>query len=68
MREGEKDQEIIDYMQQQADNIGRLQEELDERKQKLEDHSNDTELLKKLYERVYIDINGNPTHKYNKIN
>ena len=55
-------------MQQQADDIERLQEELDEHKQKLGDHSNDTELLKKLYERGYIDIDGNPTNKYNEMN
>ena len=59
---------MIDYMQQQADDIERLQEELDEHKQKLEDHSNDTELLQKLYERGYIDIDGNPTNKYNEMN
>ena len=37
---------MIDYMQQQADDTERLQEELDKYKQKLEDHSNYTELLK----------------------
>ena len=63
-----KNQEMIYYMQQQADDIERLQEELDEHKQKLEDHSNDTELLKELYERGYIDIDGNPTNKYNEMN
>ena len=37
-----------------------MQEELDELKQKLEDHSRDTDLLKHLYDGVYIDMNGDP--------
>ena len=63
-----KNQEISDYMQQQAEDIEHLQEHIDEWKQKLEDHSKDTNLLKKLYDRGFIDINGDPTNKYNDMN
>ena len=41
-----KNQEISDYMLQQAEDIEHLQEQLDEWKQKLEDYSKDTDLLK----------------------
>ena len=37
---------MIDYMEQQADEIECIQEELDDCQRRLEDHSNDTELLK----------------------
>ena len=57
---------MIDYIDQQADDIERLQEELAEYKQKLEDHSKDTEPLKKLYKNGYIDMDGEPTNKYNE--
>ena len=58
---------MIDYMEQQADEIERIQEELEDCKRRLEDHSNDTELLKKLYEGGHIDADGNPINKRNEM-
>ena len=63
-----KNQELTYYMEQQANDIEQLQEELDECKQKLEDHSRDTELLRKLYEGGYIDQDGKPTYQNNENN
>ena len=66
VKEVEKDkrnQEMIDCMQQQADEIEHLKEKLDQYAQDLEDHSRDTELLKRLFERGYIDIEGNPIER-----
>ena len=50
---------MIDWMQQQADEIEHLKEKLDKNTQDLEDHSRDTDLIKRLFERGYIDIEGN---------
>ena len=41
-----------------------MKEELKFYKQKLEDHSSDTDLLKQLYDAGFIDIDGNPTSNY----
>ena len=57
---------MIDYIDQQADDIESLQEELAEYKQKLDDHSKDTEVLKRLYENGNIDMDWEPTNKYNE--
>ena len=54
---------MIDCMQQQADEIEYLKEKLDQYAQDLEDHSRDAELLKRLFERGYIDIEGNPIER-----
>ena len=43
-----------------TDEIEHMQEELDELKQKLEDHSRNTDLLKHLYDGGYIDMHGDP--------
>ena len=37
---------------------------LKETSTKLEEHERDTELLKRFCEKGYIDLNGNPTEKY----
>ena len=42
------------YIQQKADEIERMQEELNEYKEKLNDHSNDTEIFQKaLWGRIH---------------
>ena len=58
---------MIDYMEQQADENERIQEELDDCKRKPEDYSSKTKLLKKLYEGGHIDADGNPINKRNKM-
>ena len=42
-----KKKEMIDYMEQQANEIEEMQEELNDCRNRLEDHSKDTDLLKK---------------------
>ena len=59
---------MIDYMEQQADEIEKMQEELEDCIKRLEDHSKDTDLLKNLYDKGYIDEAGNPTKRSYKMN
>ena len=54
---------MINYMNNQADEIERLQEELEEYKHRIDEHSKDTDLLKSLYEAGHIDLDGNPIDK-----
>ena len=58
-----KNQEMLDFIEEQRHEIEQMQEELEDYKQKLEDHSKDTDLLKNLYDRGYIDLDGNPINK-----
>ena len=58
-----RNQEMIDCMKQQADDIEHLNEMLEQFAQDLEDHSRDTELLKRLFERGYFDIEGNTVER-----
>ena len=39
-------------------------EEIDTLKSELEDHSNDTEILKRLCENGYIAVDGKPSNRY----
>ena len=50
---------MIDYTEQQADEIENMKEELDDCRKRLEDHPKDTDLLKNLYDKGYIDEAGN---------
>ena len=50
----------MNCIEQQEEEIENLKEELKDAKSRLEDHSRDTDLLKKLYDDEYIDINGDP--------
>ena len=54
---------MIDCINIQSDEIYRIQEELEDYKQKIQEHSKDTDLLKQLYEDGYIDIDVNPIQK-----
>ena len=54
---------MLDFIEEQRHEIEQMQEELEDYKQKLEDHSKDTDLLKNLYDRGYIDLDGNPINK-----
>ena len=55
-----KNDQSEDLINQQTKQIEQMKEELDEYKNKLEDHMKDTDLLKKLYDNGYIDLDGNP--------
>ena len=54
---------MIDYMNNQEDEIERMREELEDYKQRLDEHLKDTDLLKHLFEIGHIDIDGNPINK-----
>ena len=59
-----KDQELENHISKQADEKEQMKDELKFYKQKLEDHSRDTDLLKQLYDAGFIDIDDNPTSNY----
>ena len=58
-----KEQEYINLVEEQEDEIDKLKEELRACKSKLDDYSKDTDLLKKLYDDGYIDLDGNPIER-----
>ena len=55
----DREKEMIKYIDDQEKKIDALRNELIECKERLEDHSNDTDMLKILYESGFIDIDGN---------
>ena len=55
-----KNSELNKLIQQQAEEIEQMKNELDDCRVRLEDHEKDSELLKRLYENGYIDLDGNP--------
>ena len=59
---------MIDYKEQQADEIEKIKEELDDCRERLEDHPKDTELLKNLYDKGCIDETGNPIKRSYEMN
>ena len=54
---------MIECMQEQADEIEHLQIKLKQYEQDLDDHSKDSELLRRLYESSHIDLDGNPIER-----
>ena len=40
-----------------------MKEELIDYRKRIDDHEGDTELLKRLYENGYIDLNGDPINQ-----
>ena len=57
------EQKYINCIEQQEDVIENLKEELKDWKARLEYYSRDTDLLKKLYDDGYTDINGEPINR-----
>ena len=55
-----KEQEYIHWIDKQEEEISILKSELKELNLRLDKHSKDTDLLRRLYEDVYIDVDGNP--------
>ena len=63
LNEETKEQKFTNYINRQKDEIDDLKNELKEYKVKYEDRQKDTELLQKLYDNGYIDLDGNPIDK-----
>ena len=59
----DREKEMIKYIDDQEKEIDALKNELIECKERLEDHSNDTDMLKRWYESGFIDIDGNPINR-----
>ena len=51
----EKEQEYIDWIKQQKEEIIIMKDKLKELNSRLEEHTKDTDLLRRLYEDGYID-------------
>ena len=58
-----KEKNFDDLIEKQNEEIEDLKLMLKETKIKLEEHEKDTELLTKLYEKGYIDLDGNPVER-----
>ena len=58
-----RNEELIELVDNQTKQIEDMKEELEEYKNRLEDHSRDTDLLKRLYDNGYIDLNGDPIER-----
>ena len=63
LNEETKEQKFTYYINRQKDEIDDLKNELKEYKVKYEDRQKDIELLQKLYDNGYIDLDGNPIDK-----
>ena len=56
----QKNKELSTLIEKQAEEIDQMKEELIDYRERVENHERDTELLKRLYENGYIDLNGDP--------
>ena len=56
----EREQEYIDWIKQQKEEMTIMKDELKELNSRLEEHTKDTDLLRRLYEDGYIDADGKP--------
>ena len=59
MNSDEKEQEYIDLIEQQKEEMNIMKDELKELNSRLEEHSKDSDLLRRLYENGCIDADGN---------
>ena len=57
-----KEKLLENLIEKQDEEIEDLKQILNETKAKLEEHERDTELLRSLYEKGYIDLDGNPAN------
>ena len=57
-----EDKAIQDHISEQEEIIENLKNKLDECKQRIEDYQKDTDVLRKLYQEGYIDLDGKPIH------
>ena len=54
-----ENRELVDLIERQDEEIKRMRDELNECRDRIENHERDSEFLKHLYENGYIDLNGN---------
>ena len=59
----EKEQENIDLIEQQKEEMNIMKDEFKELNSRLEEHSKDTDLLRRFYEDGCIDADGNPVDR-----
>ena len=55
--------EMSELIETQADEIERMKIELDEYKERIENHERETNILKQLYHDGFIDLDGHPIDK-----
>ena len=60
-----KDKKLEELIEKQDEEIEDLKQMLTDTKARLEEHERDSELLRGLYEKGYIDLDGNPIEKDN---
>ena len=63
MNVDKEEKKLEDYIEKQYEEIDELKLMLKETTFKLEEHERDTDLLKNLYDKGFIDIDGNPIVK-----
>ena len=54
---------MSELIETQADEIERMDIELDEYKERIENHERDTDILNQLYHDGFIDLDGHPIDK-----
>ena len=59
LEQQKRNQDMIECTQKQADEIEHLQRKLKQYEQDLDNHSKDTEILRRLNESRHIDLDGN---------
>ena len=60
-----KDKKHEELVEKQDEEIEDLKQMLTDTKARLEEHERDSELLRSLYEKGYIDLDGSPIEKDN---
>ena len=59
----QRNRELSSLIEKQAEEINQMKEELIDYRERVENHERDTELLKRLYEDGYIDLNGDTINR-----
>ena len=65
MQIDKREKKLEEFIEKQNEEIEDLKLMLKETTLKLEEHENDTELLKGLYDKGFIDLDGNPINMDN---
>ena len=58
---------MIEHIEEQEKEIDLLKNEQSEYREKLEARTGDTDMLNRLYEDGFIDIDGKPTNKFSNM-
>ena len=62
-RKDQEDRKLVALIEKQEEEINLMKEELIVYRKRIDNHEGDTELLKRLYENGYIDLNGDPINQ-----